>query len=112
MLFSYTLNFFALISSISVLAAPPPVKPVFDFDGYITARTARYIETKEGMRLARGDWLRRPHPKNLVWIISNRICTYLTSCSRVWFKRQILSSPSLNVISHAPAGLIDWRFPL
>ncbi|KAF8692595.1 hypothetical protein AX14_002453 [Amanita brunnescens Koide BX004] len=86
MLFSYTLNFFVLISSISVLAAPPPVKPVFDFDRYEKTHTAMIIENKEGLRLARGDWLRRPHPQNLPGLVQEglSIGDFLSSGDLQW----------------------------
>ena len=91
MLFSYALYFLAVISGISVLAAPLPAddaadaaerkpSPLFDFGEYVRTRTAANIISGPGKKMTKGDWLRRVHPDNLVWIISNRICTHLTYC--------------------------------
>jgi hypothetical protein len=85
MLSSYTLHFFAVISAISVLAAPTgmPKKRIelFDFD---PAHDEVYgvvdIVKPEGQVLARGNWLRKAHPHK-VRIISNQTCTHLTYCS-------------------------------
>ena len=64
MQFSYMLHFFAIISAISVLAAPVPdelegKQLVFDFN--VNPGEAKQLSSEEGMGLARGNWLRRAY---------------------------------------------------
>ena len=61
MLFSYTLHFFAVISAISVLAAPLPDTEKLDFN----KDDAVEFSSPQGRALARGDWLRKPHPNEV-----------------------------------------------
>ena len=113
MLFSYMLHFFVVIGVISVLAIPLPEEgKQFDFNDETDGRQS--LSSEGGKTLARGNWLRKAHPKNMVWIISNRIYTHLTYCSLVMMSnhRWISLFSSLYVISHAPLGHINRRFSL
>jgi hypothetical protein len=97
MLFSYMLHFFAVISAISVLAAPlPEERKLFDFN---EAHDDEKLSNEENKMLARGDWLRTAQPDE-VWIISNQTCTHLTYCSLILLSNRWISLfSSLYVIS-------------
>ena len=112
MLFSYMLHFFAVISVISVLAAPLPDKRIaklFDFNP--NHDKVENILSPEGEALARGNWLRTAKSVQ-VWIISNQRCTQLTYCSLTMSERWISLLSNLYVISHARVGYVNWRFSL
>ena len=113
MQFSYMLHFFAVISAISVLAAPMPdhERPGKLFDFTPDSDKEFSLATKTSKKLARGDWLRTAHPPE-VWIISNQTCTYLTYRSLKMSHRWISFFSNLYVISYAPVGDINWGFSL
>ena len=72
MLFSYMLPFFAVISSISVLAAPlPEERKPFDFDpAYDDSKLYGVVNilSPEGKDLAKGKWLRTA--------LSDKVCQW------------------------------------
>ena len=76
MLFPYVLHCFTVISAVSVLAAPLPGDSdnriqLFDFNKahdeeyHKRGRTVANILSEKGKKLARGNWLRKAHPKDV-----------------------------------------------
>lgn len=84
MLFSCMLHFFAIIGAISVLSAPLPSDEtertnLFDLnEDHDKANNVEPFFSEKGKELAKGNWLRKPHPKDLVWIISDQTCTHIS----------------------------------